>query len=184
MNMVTPKEIKLQRKNEFVAGALAFILAMINMMLCWLNFTITRLAGISIVNFYSYLIYPELKAKQETTRIGGINQLSDLITLVITLILCMVFIFWVWHRYESVKKRKGSVMREFVTYTGWQMLEVALAGLLILAFNYFLLSGERELLQVALSQYSQEMLTSTICLILGVVFIIGGNILRRRTRLS
>jgi len=182
--MVTPKEIKLQRRNNFIAGALGFFLAMINMMLCWLNFTITRLAGISAVNFYSYLIYPELKAKQEVTRIGGINQLSDLVTLVITLILCMVFILWVWHRYETVKKKKGFVMREFIFYTGWQMLEVALAGLAILVFNYLLLNGETKLLQVALSQYSQELLTSTICLILGAIFVIAGSIFRKRAHLS
>ncbi|MGI6705615.1 MAG: hypothetical protein ACOX6S_04940 [Clostridia bacterium] len=182
--MATPKEIKLQRKENFLASALAFFLAMINMVLCWLNFTITRLAGITVVNFYSYLIYPELQAKQETTRIGGINQLSDLVTLVITVILCMVFILWVWHRYETAKKKKGSLMREFITYTGWQMLEVALAGLVILLFNYLLLSGEIKLLEAALSQYSQEILTSMICLILGVIFVIGGNVLGKRTRLS
>ncbi len=178
--MVTPEEIKRKKKDDFIIGLKALLLTGINALLCWLNFTMTRLAAIFGTKYYIANIYDDLVKKSQTSSIMGISQFSDMAAIIIVIMLCMVFIFWVWHRYELVQRRKKSIFREFVFLTGWQLLEVSLAALVMVFFNFLLVEGKMDLMNAMFDEYSWELLQGGVCLLLGIGGIVTGIILRKR----
>ncbi|MGI6705606.1 MAG: hypothetical protein ACOX6S_04885 [Clostridia bacterium] len=178
--MATPQEVKRKKRDDFIIGLKALLLTGVNALLCWLNFTITRLAAIFGTKYYIATIYDKLVAKSQTTSIMGISQFSDMVAIILVIMLCMVFIFWVWHRYEQVLRRKKSIFREFVFLTGWQLSEVSLAALIMLFFNFLLVEGNMDLMTVMFDEYSWELLLGGVCLLLGIGGIVTGFILRKR----
>jgi len=177
--MVTPEEIKRKKRNDFIITLKALLLTGVNALLCWVNFTMTRLAAIFGTKYYITTIYDELVRKSQTTSIAGISQFSDMVATIFIIILCMVFVFWVWHRYEQVQRRKRSIFREFTFLTGWQLLEVSLVALLMVFFNFLLVEGKMELMNAMFDEYSWELLQGGVCLLLGIGGIVTGFILRK-----
>jgi len=98
----------------------------------------------------------------ENKTVSSIAQRSssaDVITVVAGMAICHLFFFRVWHKYETAENRY-KLFRNIFKITGWQLLETAMAGVLIITSIFLLTDGEKTGFAIVVKEYGSKLLLS------------------------